>query len=68
MKLMFLSSRFKEWQIPFNECDKHKTAFVVPNAKYQWRVLPFGLTDAAFSPSYVMLNILEEFRSFARSL
>ena len=55
------------WYIPIHVGDKHKTAFVVPNAKYQWRVLPFGLTDAAFSLSYVMFNILEEFRSFARS-
>ena len=23
------------WHIPINEDDKHKTAFVVPNAKYQ---------------------------------
>ena len=39
---------------------------MVPNAKYQWRVLPFGSTDAAFSLLYVMFNILEEFRSFTR--
>ena len=55
------------WHIPIHEGDKYKTTFVVPNAKYQWRVLPFGLTDAAFSLSYVVFNILEEFRSFARS-
>ena len=45
----------------------HETAFVVPGAKYQWASLPFGLMDAAFSLSYAMFNILEEFRSFARS-
>ena len=50
------------WHIPIDEGEKHKTAFVIPNVKYQWRVLPFGLTDAAFSLSYVMFNILEEFR------
>ena len=37
------------------------------NAKYQRRVLPFGLTDAAFSFSCVMFNILEEFCIFASS-
>ena len=45
----------------------HETAFVVPGAKYQWASLPIGLMDAAFSLSYAMFNILEEFRSFARS-
>ena len=39
---------------------------MVPNAKYQWRVLAFGSTDAAFSLLCVMFNILEEFRSFTR--
>ena len=36
------------WHIPINEDDndKHKIAFVVPNAKYRWRVLPFGLINA----------------------
>ena len=36
------------WHIPINECDKHKTAFLVFNAKYQWRVMLFDLTGAAF--------------------
>ena len=56
------------WYISINKCDKHKIAILVPNAKHQWRLLPFGLTDAAFLLSYVMFNILEEFRSFARRL
>ena len=37
------------WHIPLKERDKHKTAFVLPNGKYQWTVMSFGLTDAAFS-------------------
>ena len=70
MKLMFftvLDLKSAYWHIPINECDKHKTAFVVANTKYQWRVLSFGLMDDAFSLSYVMLNVLEEFCSFART-
>ena len=27
--------------IPINEGDEQKTTFLVSNAKYQWRVLPF---------------------------
>lgn len=52
------------WQIRINEFDKHTAAFVVPNAKYLWKVLPFGSADAA-SPLHVMFNILEEFFNFA---
>ena len=54
------------WHIPIREGDKHKTAFVVPNGKYQWNVMPFGLMDAAFSLSYVMNEVLREFE-FAKS-
>ena len=50
------------WHIPLKPSDKHKTAFVVPNGKYQWTVMPFGLTDAAFSLTYVMTNILRDFK------
>ena len=50
------------WHIPLKPSDEHKTAFVVPNGKYQWTVMPFWLTDAAFSLTYVMTNILQDFK------
>ena len=31
-KVLDLKSAY--WHIPINECDKHKTALVIPNAKY----------------------------------
>ena len=46
------------WHIPIKKDDQHKTAFVVPNAKYHWTVLPYGLTDAAFSVAFVMNKVL----------
>ena len=50
------------WHIPIKKDDQYKTAFVVPNAKYQWTVLPYGLTDAAFSLAFVMNEVLREFK------
>lgn len=54
------------WHIPVKESNKRKTAFVIPKGKFQWTVLPFGLCDAAFSLSYVMYQLLDEF-NFAKS-
>jgi hypothetical protein len=34
------------WQIGIIPKDRYKTAFVVPNGQYQWRVMPFGLKNA----------------------
>ncbi|RDX82731.1 hypothetical protein CR513_36432, partial [Mucuna pruriens] len=31
------------WQLGIDPADRHKTAFCIPNAQYQWTVLPFGL-------------------------
>ena len=44
-----LDLRTAYWHIPIKEEDQHKTAFVVPIGKHQWTVLPYGLTDTAFS-------------------
>ena len=54
------------WHIALKKDDQYKTAFVVPNGKYQWTVLPYGLSDAAFSLAYVMNEVLREF-DFAKS-
>ena len=34
------------YQVPLNESDKSKTAFVTPDASFQWKVMPFGLHNA----------------------
>ena len=34
------------WQIGIHPDDRYKTAFCIPNAQYQWKVLPFGLKTA----------------------
>ncbi|KAK0606560.1 hypothetical protein LWI29_000648 [Acer saccharum] len=34
------------WQIGIHPDERYKTAFCLPNAQYQWTVLPFGLKNA----------------------
>ncbi|KAH9649410.1 hypothetical protein KPL70_025977 [Citrus sinensis] len=34
------------WQLGIDPAERYKTAFCVPNAHYQWTVLPFGLKTA----------------------
>jgi hypothetical protein len=34
------------WKIGIIPKDRYKTAFVVPNGQYQWKVMPFGLKNA----------------------
>ena len=34
------------WEIGIHPDDRYKTAFCLPNAQYQWKVLPFGLKTA----------------------
>ncbi|KAK3230355.1 hypothetical protein Dsin_002236 [Dipteronia sinensis] len=34
------------WQVGVHPNDRHKTTFCLPNAHYQWTVLPFGLKTA----------------------
>ena len=49
------------WQIPLAEGDKEKTAFLTKSGRWEWNVLPMGITNAA--PTFqrnmeVMLNDL----------
>ncbi|KAH9649408.1 hypothetical protein KPL70_025976 [Citrus sinensis] len=34
------------WQLGIDPAERYKTAFCIPNAHYQWTVLPFGLKTA----------------------
>ena len=34
------------WQLGIKLSERYKTAFYIPNAHYQWTVLPFGLKTA----------------------
>ena len=50
-----LKSRF--WQLGIKPSDHYKTAFCIPNAHYQWTVLPFGLktTPSIFQKTMVQI-------------
>eukprot|EP00795_Rhopilema_esculentum_P007319 gene7319-13031_t len=45
--------------IPIKEEDRAKTAFVLPNAKYQWKRMPFGLVGAPYSFAATMTDIFK---------
>ena len=50
--------------IPMAEKDRKKTAFVLPDSKFQWKRLPFGLVGAPFSFAAVMKDILQGTEAF----
>ncbi|KAH9716984.1 hypothetical protein KPL71_021659 [Citrus sinensis] len=45
------------WQLSIEPSERYKTAFCIPNAHFQWTVLPFGLktTPSIFQKSMVQL-------------
>ena len=45
--------------------DQHKTAFVLPNGKYMWKKLPFGLIGAPFTFAEAMKMVLRGTETFA---
>lgn len=47
------------WQIGLDPADRHKTAFCIPNAHYQWTVLPFGLKIAPSIFQKTMVKIFQ---------
>jgi len=48
------------------EGDKPKTAFDSTQGKFQWVVMPFGLTGAAFTLSANLSEVLKDCYEFAR--
>ena len=53
------------YQIPINEVDKAKTAFVTPFGLYQFNVLPMGLKNSPPTFQKVMNDTLSSCRQFA---
>lgn len=46
------------WQVPVNEIDKHKTAFVSHEGLYEYNVMPFGLCNAPATFQRMMDTVL----------
>ena len=42
------------WSIPLSEADKEKTAFAVPRGKFEFNVMPFGLSNSGASYQRMM--------------
>ncbi|CAM4821724.1 unnamed protein product [Rotaria magnacalcarata] len=53
------------WQIPIEEEDQHKTAFIIPEGLYEWNVLAQGLKNSPPSFQRVMADILSPCCQFA---
>ena len=53
------------YQLPINEHDKIKTAFITPFGLYQFNVLPMGLKNSPPTFQKVMLDTLKDCRSFS---
>ena len=52
------------WQLPIEEKDREKTAFITPFGLFEWMVLPQGLRNAPPSFQRIMNNILNSFSDF----
>ena len=47
------------WQLGIEPSERYKTAFCIPNAHFQWTVLPFGLKTA---PSIFQKSMVQIFQ------
>ena len=52
------------FHIPLKLEDRHKTALVVADRKFQWVRMPFGLHGALFSLAAAMSSVLEDCKEF----
>ena len=52
------------YHVPLKLEDKHKTAFVVADRKFQWVRMPFGIHGASFSLTAAMFSVLEDCKEF----
>ena len=50
------------WQIPIDERDKSKTAFVTVNGLYEFNVLPFGLATSGYCFQRMIDQVLGNFK------
>jgi hypothetical protein len=48
------------WQIPMNEKDIHKTAFVTHNGNYHFKKMPFGMINATATFTRMMRKLLDK--------
>ena len=53
------------WQLPIEEKDRYKTAFVTPFGLFEWNVLPQGLRNAPPSFQRAMSNVLSSCTDFS---
>ncbi|GBN31917.1 Transposon Ty3-G Gag-Pol polyprotein [Araneus ventricosus] len=55
------------WEIPLEEESRDFTSFKTHRAQYRWKVMPFGLRNAAASFQKVMNSALSEYREFCKA-
>jgi putative transposase len=48
-------------QIPVREEDRHKTAFITADGLYQFKVLPFGLSNGPVHSSGQLISYWQDF-------
>ncbi|XP_077564545.1 LOW QUALITY PROTEIN: uncharacterized protein LOC144180009 [Haemaphysalis longicornis] len=53
------------WQVPVAPESQHLTSFVTHDGQYAWRVMPFGLRNAAATFQRMMNTLLAKHRSYA---
>ncbi|GBM10122.1 Retrovirus-related Pol polyprotein from transposon opus [Araneus ventricosus] len=55
------------WEIPLEEESRDFTSFKTHRAQYRWKVMTFGLRNAAASFQKVMNSALSEYREFCKA-
>ncbi|XP_077501465.1 uncharacterized protein LOC144112529 [Amblyomma americanum] len=53
------------WQVPVEQESQHLTAFVTHDGQYAWRVMPFGLKNAAATFQRMMNVLLSKHQGYA---